>query len=330
MRAHLTTLFMTALLGSCVAEPAGLDREAGPLEGLDDAGAVSPEGTSLNGTSLNGTSLNGTSLNGTSLSGLNLEGVKLGGGVTLGGAALSAVTLSATGFTGKKPDGTTITGAGFVGAQFSGHLSNGSTVALRVDSRVALGGANADVYAYGVSFQTTAGWSPLCGKDAGGVAILAVPLGGTWNYAQGVANGGAFTADATRFTFACRTTAIAKCVELGYKPWKSTAGGVSLQGHHLACIRMLRADFCGNGTSYTVDGTPINLYDNVGVQADTQPWYIEAEWSPSGARFASRKSETRLALTMQRPPCFSSIVSDTTGQLAHFAGGTLIMNEYKQ
>ncbi|HEU4408415.1 MAG TPA: ADYC domain-containing protein [Polyangiaceae bacterium] len=47
-------------------------------------------------------------------------------------------------------------------------------------------------------------------------------------------------------------------------PRKAIAGSTTtLQNHLVACTRMLRADDCGDGTSYTVNGTTINLYDGV-------------------------------------------------------------------
>jgi hypothetical protein len=293
-----------------------------------EATELEPTGTSLNGTSLNGTSLNGTSLNGTGLNGLTLNGAFLSGATLGDGSALSNGALAASAFSGKKSDGSVVSGAGFVGALFNGQLSDGSTLKLRVDSRTQLAGSNADTFAYGVSYQTNVGWAPLCGKDASQQPVLAVPVGGIWNYKQGVAGGGAFTADAARFTFACRATAIAKCVELGYKPWK-TVGGVGLQNHLNACTRMLRADYCGDGKSWTVNGTPINLYDSLGVQTDTQPWTVEAEWNASGARYVSLLTDKRYRLAgWAIPPCFLLKLSPLTGLTSNFSSGTLLMDEY--
>jgi ADYC domain len=45
-----------------------------------------------------------------------------------------------------------------------------------------------------------------------------------------------------------------------------------LQNHLTACTRMLRADDCGDGKSWTVTGALINLYDGIGVQIDPQSW----------------------------------------------------------
>jgi hypothetical protein len=81
-------------------------------------------------------------------------------------------------------------------------------------------------------------------------------------------------------TFACRDAALAKCVEWGYYPWDP-----ALREHHQACTRMVRADYCGDGTAHTIYGTPVHVLDQVGVQgADPEQQYVvEAEWGPNGA-----------------------------------------------
>ena len=48
-------------------------------------------------------------------------------------------------------------------------------------------------------------------------------------------------------------------------------------------VRMIRADYCGDGTSWTVNGRTIDLYDGLGINVDTSAWTFEAEWTPSGA-----------------------------------------------
>ena len=279
---------------------------------FDEAPDLEIEGKSVNGKSLNGKSLNGKSLNGVSLS-----------GVTLSGVAITNVTLSATVFSGKK-DGKAFSGASFVGTTWTGTLSDGTQATVRIDSRTALAAPNTDVYAYGVSYLSGSSWIPMCES----ASILAIPLNGTWNYAQGVAGGGSWTASSTSFTFACRGAAIAKCVELGYKPWK-TVGGTLLQNHHVACTRLLRADYCGDGNSWTVDGTMVNLYDGKGVQTDSDAWSVEADWTATGARYISTKADTRFKQVYgSTPGCFSSKVApNLVGLTTNFSTGTLIISE---
>jgi hypothetical protein len=274
---------------------------------------VSPNGMTLNGMTLNGMTLNGMTLNGMTLNGMTLNGMTLNG-MTLNGMTLNGSEL--TGVAGDVP----VDGEELVGAKVNGELSNGGTITLRIDGAKKLLPPNDDVWAY----EVVAGgdnntWQPLCGTVNGQV-VLAVPLSGTWNYQSGVPGGGAKTADPTRFTFACRGTALAKCVELGYKPWESS-NGVGLDDHHQACTRMLRADYCGDGTPGTINGRLINVYDGVGVQADTESWGVDAEWDADGARCVGDT-------TRSTQSCSADLYSSSCGAVASFSQGTLLVDEY--
>lgn len=56
-----------------------------------------------------------------------------------------------------------------------------------------------------------------------------------------------------------------------------------------ACVRMVRADYCGNGESNTIDGIMIDPIDRMGVVGgyQTTGWGTEAEWSVAGASCVS-------------------------------------------
>jgi hypothetical protein len=254
---------------------------------VDDAatGEVEQDVDSYNGTSLNGTSLNGTSLNGTSLNGTSLNGTSLNG-TSLNGTSLNGTSLN----------GTSLNGTSTVGSTWSGTASNGATVQLRIDSAAQGTAPNDDVWFYGVSYQTSGGWSPLC-VDATGAPVQAIAVAGVWTGTSLT-----YAASTSQFTWACRFKTVAKCVELGYKTWQGYADQMA------SCVRLLRADYCGDGASYTHDGTLLNLYDNVGVQADTESWTLEAGWSPSGAMCIDRGGDTRFALLgITTPSCYKSL-----------------------
>jgi hypothetical protein len=266
---------------------------------------ISPNGISLNGISLNGISLNGISLNGISLNGISLNGTSLTG---------TTITANST----TKPP---LTGASLVGSTWTGTATDGTAVKLRIDSSLAGAAPNADLWFYGVSYQTTAGWSPLCGLDSVSQPVLAVTVAGAWSATA--TDTTHYAPSTTQFTFACRAKTIAKCVELGYKTYKGYTDQLT------SCVRLLRGDFCGTGTPGTVDGTTLNLYDKVGVQPDTQAWAPEAEWTPSGARCINSNNNARYQLLLTRDPrCVKRLETATCG--TSFASGAVLIDELPQ
>jgi hypothetical protein len=89
------------------------------------------------------------------------------------------------------------------------------------------------------------------------------------------------------YTLTCADGAQGKCVRWGYKPWKTMADGTRLDAYHQACIRLVRADYCG-GRGTTRDGMLIDVYDDIGIQAPDAKAVdagvrFEAAWTPAGA-----------------------------------------------
>ena len=219
--------------------------------------------------------------NGSSLNGVRLNGVRLNG------SELSAVE-----------GGVAVPEGELIGSTWSGELSDGDTLPLRIDAIA----HDADLAIYTISYQTTDGWIDMC-DGAGALAVA-----GTWNYEEGVAQGGRYRANDADFTFACRGFAIAKCVEFGYRPWLDRADLLA------SCTRALRADFCGDGTPYTLDGTELNIYDREGIQTDDAAWPLEAEWKKDGAACIGDPSATRFVQVVgQTPTCMRSLRTCKSG-----------------
>jgi hypothetical protein len=319
---HRAAWLAMLLLGACSSAPSATGQ-------LSEASMVE-NGRMLNGRMLNGRMLNGRMLNGSILDGLvvnspllealaeQLASVDRAGG-KLGGSRLA--TIDVGGGLTSAADGATLSGADLIGASLVGHTSWGRTVALRIDDAYADAAPNDDLMLYQVSVAYGRGWLPLCGVDDNGDRIPTVAVAGRWDLRQGVSSGGDHVADPAVFTFACAEDAVGKCARLGYKPWKP-----ELAAHHQACTRMVRADYCGDGRSHTVDGTWINVYDGLGIQADTENWYFEAEWDAAGARCVTHQ---RVVDSTTVPECGRRLVSSSCGALSHFASGTLLMDEYK-
>jgi hypothetical protein len=268
------------------------------LNGIDPNG-IDPNGIDPNGIDPNGIDPNGVSLNGIDPNGISVNGRPLGVAIT----------------------GSPLAGADLVGSMWTGRLSSGGTVALRIDEAVQGTGSNTDLWMYRFSVSAGGTWRPLC-RPYNGAPNVADSVQGTWNLAQGVPGGGSYDPDASQFTLACRGSSIAKCVELGYKPWTGNARELA------ACVRALRADYCGDGTPYTVTGTLVNLFDDQGIQPDGVAWVPEAEWTPDGATCVSKKKQTRFDQVLgQKPTCYPHALKPEKSCGTGFESGATIITE---
>jgi hypothetical protein len=157
----------------------------------------------------------------------------------------------------------------------------------------------ADVWLYDLDIKDGNGsWRPLC-ETSGGARTEALLLGNVWDPLTAARVGDDISG---LITFACRDGALAKCVEFGYRPWQADADDIAFTDLHQACTRLVRADYCGDGVSFTLEGTPVHLLDLVGVQlaAEGAQYAVEAEWGPDGAT-CFNPNNTRIPGAS--PPC---------------------------
>jgi ADYC domain len=285
-------------------------------ESLIEQNSVASNGPSLppNGPDLNGILLFSLPPNGISLNNLTFNGISLNSlppnGISANGMPINVAVM-----------GPPLSGADLVGSTWTGNLSDGTTAALRIDAAMQLTGANSDMWSYRWSVSADGAWQPLCvARD--GHAEFADATSGTWNLAQGVPGGGAYHPETSEFTIACRGSAIAKCLELGYKPWDGFEREIA------ACTRAMRADYCGIGTPFTVSGIIINIFDDVGIQPDAVDWVPEAEWGPDGAQCVSNKKQTRFyQVVHETPPCFPHALKPKNSCGTEFSEGAAIITE---
>lgn len=91
------------------------------------------------------------------------------------------------------------------------------------------------------------------------------------------------------FEIACTSGAMAKCVLYGYRPWDQQIGGPPLAALHKACVRMLRADYGGDGRSYTREGKTVDFCDSFSINScDNSRGQFEAGWAKDGATCVAR------------------------------------------
>jgi len=217
--------------------------------------------------------------------------------------------------------GAPLAGRHLVGSTWTGATSDGAPVRLRIDAATQGTGANRDLWSYRMSVSADDTWHPVC-LDADGRPSDAISVRGTWNYAQGVPGGGAYAPDSSQFTVACRGTAIAKCVEHGYKPWAGATSELA------ACVRALRADYCGDGTPNTKDGTMVNIFDDRGIEVDGADWVPEAEWTPQGAACIAGTEQTRFfQVAHTSPSCARQMLTRERACGTGFHRGAVIITE---
>jgi hypothetical protein len=91
------------------------------------------------------------------------------------------------------------------------------------------------------------------------------------------------------FDLTCTSGGVGKCVRWGYRPWEEQPGR-PMRALHRACIHMARADYGGDGTAATREGTTIYMCDRFGVRpcAKNAPLVFEAAWGVDGATCVAR------------------------------------------
>lgn len=195
--------------------------------------------------------------------------------------AIQSVTVVGTAFKVELDDGTVLSQEQLVGAVLQLGNAAGAVSAVRIDAfEEDPEDPTGEIVLYKLSVRDplTGAWSSLCAPDADGLS-RGFPLNGTWTPS------GEHLPGQGAFSISCTSGASGKCVRLGYKPWKTSPDGISLWDYYQACTRMIRADYCGNGQSHTRNGTPIVVYDRLGIQ-DVEPLpgaSFEAVWGPDGA-----------------------------------------------
>jgi hypothetical protein len=281
----------------------------------EDSALTSVNGQSLNGQSLNGQGLNGQGLNGSEL-GRFVKWVKYDDARLADGAKLKHVHLVGSQLVGKQHHWW-IGGTALVGARFDAKSDTNKKLTLRIAA--VYPPATGDVWQYRVDYRETDGsWVPVCADGA--TPVNAIALDGWWDVKSGDPGDGSKHVNGNRFTFACRDVgALGKCIDAGYRPWASV-GGVSLDTYHQACVRLIRADYCGTSVSHTVDGQLVNLYDDLGVQVDTDDWLPEAEWAPDGALCISPHTRA-----IDELACAEDLLAEDCA--TEFAAGGLLLSE---
>jgi hypothetical protein len=193
--------------------------------------------------------------------------------------AVADIAIERTGFTVRLADGRRLSGRALVGRELVVAVGGEGRMAVRIDAvepdpRDRSG--ETTLYALSVAGARTGARRSLCAPD---------PYGERWGFPLAAAYGADGHATGP-FAITCTAGAQAKCIRFGYRPWHP-----EMVDLHAACVRMVRADYCGDGKPHTRNGTRISLWDRRGILPAGDPWPglgFEAAWSPEGAVCVAR------------------------------------------
>jgi hypothetical protein len=282
---------------------------------------------------------------GMNMQGMNMQGFRLDS-VTLAGSSLSNVRVERGEVVGQR-GANTLRGTSLVGAHFQAQVRNLAAdppVAALVEYRISAitpESAAYDPTRTGNTYLYTLEqlvddntWQPACPADADGRRV-AIPVAATFD------EHGDRIASSTMFTFGCTSGVIAKCYRWGYRPWVTGYGDLS--DMHWTCTRLARADYCGDGTSHTRDGTWINVWDTLPAPGPIQKhgllpplgMIFEGGWNTGGAVCLSRArwllgdglEIAQLCPERLVPLGLGETVCDTVGQVLGFDPDAKMFNE---
>lgn len=91
--------------------------------------------------------------------------------------------------------------------------------------------------------------------------------------------------DTTWFNLGCAGSALAKMALTGHTEASRVAGTFNTTlAERQTMLKMLAADYCGDGTAFTVAGQPLNWSDDRGtMKLSAAPLVLESRWNANGA-----------------------------------------------
>jgi hypothetical protein len=325
---------LAALCAGCVVE--GVEEPA--------TSAVDQAGMNMQGMNMQGMNMQGMNMQGMNMQGMNMQGF-LFDDVTLSPHELDNVRV-VKGELFADRGGQTLRGTALVGARFVARVASSDSppVLGEVDYRIAAitpevgydptNSGSTYLYTLEQYRADTDSWVSACDPDQDGRRV-AIPIAATWDTT------GARVESSTMFTFACTTGVIAKCYRWGYRPWLPGYGG-DMVAMHQSCTRMARADYCGDGTSHTEDGTWINVWDRLPYPGPIQRhgllpplgMIFEAGWNTDGAVCLGRArwllDDTLASLCPDRlipPGLLGATVCDTVIEVLGYDSDAKLYNE---
>ena len=207
-------------------------------------------------------------------------------GAPLEPAPVKSVEVLGTAFAVTLADGRVLTSPQLVGATLA-VATRAGLIRIRIDAVETDPGderlsalASDAVWLHQLSYAADDGeWRNFCDAGPDG-RRQGFPLAG-----QVLPDGAMAASPAGLFEIVCTGGARGKCVRFGYRPWEKRPDGVSTWDLFNACVRLVRADYAGDGRGTTRDGQEIDIYDRFGVQstASVPAHDFEAGFDAAGA-----------------------------------------------
>lgn len=296
----------------CAALIAGCDLDENLTVNDDDSAAtLARSGGTSSSCPIWQCGFNAAEVHGASIHELNLDGLANGAGLQLL-TVVPNTKAAANGFTAldvvgdefvlRNAKGQLLVGADLIGTELvigQNGVKLASVMIAAHDNvpRWATGAAQAHAFALTYVVDGVTERNVCTGDNMLARAAVALVLGGeTYDMASKTVSPG----KRRWFSIACAGSAAAKLSLLGYGPQSSATSPAQRQ----ATLKMITADYCGNGQSYTVNGTPI-LWENAAgtVPLAADPEALESVWTAAGALCldAPRIAGTQIACTL--PNC---------------------------
>lgn len=242
-----------------------------------------------------GIGLNTPHVNGYDIPELNLQGQPNQDGVVLLGIASPTNEIHALEIAGEElavhTAGGELKGSDLVGWALRVQTPGGATHSLPIYDHASLeswaGKENKPISVYAIAYFDTVvdEWRHICPESGVNLYDVAATLIFEETYDRDD-----ITVDPDRdgwFTIACAGNAVYKMKMMSYAPDRVLEGhGPTTPGERQATLKMLTADYCGDGTAYTEPGTPV-LWENSSRTIDLNPQQgepeVEALWDAAGA-----------------------------------------------
>jgi hypothetical protein len=166
------------------------------------------------------------------------------------------------------------------GTQLKGRtltLANGFVVRINAVTRDARA---PDLFLYDLQVPDGAAgkWRPMCEPDAEGQRL-------GFGLAGRTSPDGEFVPDPGAVRLTCTSGALAKCIRYGFRYWDARGARPDLTTTYQACVRMIRADYCGDGVPATRAGMVVDIWDVARIKhaPPSTGRSFEAGWTPKGA-----------------------------------------------